>query len=459
MLKFFQISVLFIISFVVSEVALWLSWSNEVGTFSFIFSVLFGYASLLSIIFFCDKVTWLGKTLKFIWNISLSNYTKAFSTSLLMISISILFGFVLYDKWETTKFNVIFEINTKESNIPNDSTMQVENIHTQEKSVGVIEPNGRGRFRINKDSVVQVSAKLGDIRYIFLPVSVEKIPFYKILDLDNAEKLKGEKSESLPQSMVASFSVPQSYFRKFNLVYDHDSHIQNYEKHVKFGLPSKVNLVEKRGYVFSFNSVLRIPNWVAYWITGVGKDIERPRRFIQEPLIDVSLQAVQGDYRSSGYDRGHLVSISDMRYLGKQEVEEANSMATVVPQSRFLNRKTWLELEKLGRMYADNGVGIIAGSIFQGIDNKVQLITIGNNDVGVPTHLFRIIYRIKVDGAIEILSFIVPNSDNLSKDITKYLVSVDTIEKLTGLDFFNELEPNYEEQIEQLVPSALWVSK
>lgn len=231
------------------------------------------------------------------------------------------------------------------------------------------------------------------------------------------------------------------------------------EKYVKYGLPSNIGLVEKKGYVFSYNNVLRIPNWVAYWIMGESKNIERPRHFIQEPLIDVSVQASQYDYRGSGYDRGHLVSLSDMRYLGKQEIEEANSMATVMPQSRFLNRKTWVELEKLGRMYAENGVGIIAGPIFLGKNNKVQLITIGNNDVGVPTHLFRIIYRLKGNSSIEALSFIVPNSDDVSKDITEYLVSTDEIEKWTGLDFFNELEPLTEEKMEKSIPNALWTSK
>ncbi len=459
MLKYVQITALFIMALLVSEVALWLSWSNDIGTFSYIFSVLIGYASLLSVIFFGDRVTWLGKALKVIWNLTLSNYPKALATSLVITIVCVIFGHALHGKWEVTKFNTIFEIDSKKNSIPLKSTMQVENIHTQEKHVGVIEHNGRGRFRAYKDSVVQVLASLGTTHYIFQPLTIDKIPFYKSLDLENAEVLKETPSVTPAQSSIASFNMPQSYFRQFNMGYDQSSLNFRNEQYVKYGLPSNIGLVGKKGYVFSYNNVLRIPNWVAYWIIGKSKNIERPRRFIQEPLIDNSIQASQYDYRGSGFDRGHLVSLSDMRYLGKQEIEEANSMATVVPQSRFLNRKTWLELEKLGRMYSENGVGIIAGPIFLGKNNKVQLITIGDNDVGVPTHMFRIIYRLKSNSSIEALSFIVPNSDDVSKDITEYMVSVDEIEKWTGLDFFNELEPITEEKMEKSTPNALWATK
>ena len=459
MLKNVQIAALFIMALVVSEVSLWLFWSNDIGTFSYIFSVLIGYASLLSIIFFGDKITWLGKALKVIWNLTLSNYPKALTTSLAITVVCVIFGFALHSKWEAIKFNTIFEIDSKKNNIPLESTMQMENIHTQETYVSVIEHNGRGRFRADKDSVVQVLASLGTTHYIFQPLTVDKIPFYKSLDLENAEVLNKTPSVTPAQSSIASFNMPQSYFRQFNIGYDQSSLNLRYEQYVKYGLPSNIGLVEKKGYIFSYNNVLRIPNWVAYWIIGETKNIERPRRFIQEPLIDDSIQASVYDYRGSGYDRGHLVSLSDMKYLGKQEVEEANSMATIVPQSRFLNRKTWLELEKLGRMYSENGVGIIAGPVFLGRNNKVQLITIGDNNVGVPTHMFRIIYRLKSNSSIETLSFIVPNSDNVSKDITEYMVSVDEIEEWTGLDFFNELEPLTEEKMEKLIPNALWATK
>jgi hypothetical protein len=108
MLKHVQIAALFIMARVVSEVALWLSWSNDIGTFSYIFSVLIGYASLLSVIFFGDRVSWLGKALQFIWNLTLSNYPKAIATSLVITIVCVIFGFALHGKWETTRFNTIF---------------------------------------------------------------------------------------------------------------------------------------------------------------------------------------------------------------------------------------------------------------------------------------------------------------------------------------------------------------
>jgi DNA/RNA endonuclease G (NUC1) len=456
MLRSLQIIVLLVIALIISEVALWLFLSEGVDTFSFFFSLLFGYASLLSLLFFGNKVTWLGKVLKYFWNTFLTKVPGAFTTSLFLLAISILIGYFLFVRWETIKFNTIFEVDSKMVNVSSDSSMQIENIHTSEISTSKIDENGRARFRSEKDSILQVKTYLGDNEFIFQPMTIETIPFYKMLNMDNAEKQREPTSVTQTESKIASFNLPQLYFQQFNTDLNAESQYVQSKQHVKYGLPGRVNIIEKSGYIFSFNQLLRIPNWVAYWFTGEIREISRPRNFVIEPLIDISVQALNEDYRGSGYDRGHLVSIADMKFLGVKEVSEANSMATAIPKSPYLNRKTWYFLEEFARNFAKEGVGIIAGPIFQGKGNSVQLITIGANDVAVPTHVFRIIYRDNPDLTLDVLAFIVPNSDNISNNINDYLISVDAIEKLTGLDFFNELTPEIEERIESVVPTRVW---
>jgi endonuclease G, mitochondrial len=56
------------------------------------------------------------------------------------------------------------------------------------------------------------------------------------------------------------------------------------------------------------------------------------------------------------------------------------------------------------------------------------------------------------DGGIDVLAFIVPHKPLKSDaDLSQYLVSVDEVEKQTGLDFLYELPDDYENYLEKNV--------
>lgn len=82
-----------------------------------------------------------------------------------------------------------------------------------------------------------------------------------------------------------------------------------------------------------YNKEWKIPTWVGYRIplsTNVGAS---RAEFQPNPSIPSNQQAQINDYLGSGYDRGHLISVSDLRSLGQRAVVEANYLSTVAPQT------------------------------------------------------------------------------------------------------------------------------
>jgi len=84
-----------------------------------------------------------------------------------------------------------------------------------------------------------------------------------------------------------------------------------------------------------------------------------------------------------------------------------------------------------------------------GDGNKDCLGRIGTNRVWVPTHFYKII--VTKNGEIKAISFLMPNWFSEGK-IKDYQVPIDSIEKITGLDFLNELPDDIENVIESQKP-------
>ncbi len=61
--------------------------------------------------------------------------------------------------------------------------------------------------------------------------------------------------------------------------------------------------------------------------------------------------ATPADYRSSGYDRGHLVPAADMAFSA-EAMSATFVMSNISPQARNFNNGVWRELEELTRSWA-----------------------------------------------------------------------------------------------------------
>jgi endonuclease G len=147
------------------------------------------------------------------------------------------------------------------------------------------------------------------------------------------------------------------------------------------------------------------------------------------------------DYRGSGYDRGHLCPAGDMK-LNYASMSESFLLSNCSPQDKDFNAGIWNDLENkvrqwalsTGRLYV-----ITAGVLTQ---NKGK---IGSNGVSIPKYFYKVIYDPRGQG--NMIAFLLPNENSI-KPLKDFVVSVDSLESLTGIDFFPALQDSIENRLE-----------
>lgn len=75
----------------------------------------------------------------------------------------------------------------------------------------------------------------------------------------------------------------------------------------------------------------------------------------------------------------------------------------------------------------------------------------GVDKVTVPGYYYKVLF----DGNDRMIGFILPNASS-SKSLDQFEVTVDEIEKETGVDFFPELNDQLENQLEGNIDASNW---
>ena len=123
----------------------------------------------------------------------------------------------------------------------------------------------------------------------------------------------------------------------------------------------------------------------------------------------------------------------------------------MTPQNAGLNRVGWRMLEARIQDLAESrrDVWVITGPAFIDDDGDgiVEYFVIGENQVAVPTHYYKIVVARKTDGTNDwdAMAFLLPN-EKMENEIGSYLVPIREIESVTGFDFLSGL-PDAEERV------------
>ncbi len=203
-------------------------------------------------------------------------------------------------------------------------------------------------------------------------------------------------------------------------------------------------------YTLSYNEQHEQANWVAYKLTKkhILGNVNRTNNFRFDKNIPTGSSTLE-DYKGSGYDRGHLVPAGDMK-ISKKAMSESFFMSNISPQRPGFNRGIWKKLETKIRNAALNEeeLYVVTGPVLS--DN---LDYIGNN-VSVPDYFYKVILDYS-EPTIKAIGFILPNIKN-KKSISDYAMTIDKIEQITGINFFNNLPDDIENSIESEYDYNLW---
>ena len=224
---------------------------------------------------------------------------------------------------------------------------------------------------------------------------------------------------------------------------------------LSFLLPeaSPETLVHHQYYSLAYNEEAEQASWVAYTLDysqlTSSKALSRPYFMVDDAVKTGA--ADWRNYKNSGYDRGHLCPAAD-RSFSTQAYNETFLTSNISPQLNAFNSGVWNRLEHQVREWASiyTKVTVITGGVFEN-----NLGKIGEEEVVVPGAFYKLILR-KNELGYSCLAFLIPHSES-DAPLQQFVVAVDQVEQVTGIDFFPQLEDSIEQKIEAEKPLANWV--
>ena len=219
------------------------------------------------------------------------------------------------------------------------------------------------------------------------------------------------------------------------------------------GIPGKCDtLIDRPGYALGYIEYHEQAAFVIYKLTAreaLTKEAQRTNRFRSDPEIPTG-SATTADYRRSGYDRGHLAPAADMAF-SVQTMADSFFMSNMSPQKPAFNRGIGKRLEEQVRQIAirEKVIYVVTGPILP----KKKTVTIGANQVTVPTHYYKVIFDLTPPR--KMIGFILPNEGS-DRPLEDFAVMVDVVEKATGLDFFSALPKAVQERLESTISVSSW---
>jgi endonuclease G len=215
-------------------------------------------------------------------------------------------------------------------------------------------------------------------------------------------------------------------------------------------LPNE-KIISHTGYSFVYSEEHEQAKWIAYELTKEETTslFERTDKFLVDPLVSTGT-AENSDYLKSGYDKGHLAPAADMGWSALT-MKESFFFSNMSPQLPGFNRGVWKRLEELMRSWAiDNkAIYIVTGPLL-----SKGLPTIGSNGVSIPKYYYKVVLDY-TQPEIHAIGFVLPNASS-SASLNTFAVSIDEVEKQTGIDFFPALPDDQETKLEKEVCKSCW---
>lgn len=209
-------------------------------------------------------------------------------------------------------------------------------------------------------------------------------------------------------------------------------------------------------YAFCYSEEHEQSKWVVHIVTPdiVKGNVSRTNDFREDSLVPTGT-ATKADYWFSGFDRGHLAPSADFRWSQKA-LSESYYYSNMAPQRPELNRGRWAQLEGTIRQYVESvgeQVFVVTGGILN--PGLPVMQTEGKrNNVSIPEYFYKVVLDYSGDKKAGI-AFVMPNA-KCDYPVMSYAVTIDSVEKLTGIDFFHALPDDEENRLEGSIDIDNW---
>lgn len=247
-------------------------------------------------------------------------------------------------------------------------------------------------------------------------------------------------------------------------------HCKHFFKGYPLGTPKSNDLIIRDIYALSNNDKTKFADWVAYRITAneVMGDLDLEREWRTDPWLeeDETLEASpteKDDFKSAGLkmkmDRGHQAPLA--HFKGTRFASQANYLSNITPQKNELNQGVWKDLESKERELCIQfkTIYVMTGPLYE---KTMPKLLNADEEHTIPSGYWKIIIvpENEKETNFNVTAFIFEQDTPKIKNnsLLKFIVSIDEIEKRSGLDFFWMLEANQEKPLEKNINMA-WAEK
>jgi len=192
----------------------------------------------------------------------------------------------------------------------------------------------------------------------------------------------------------------------------------------------ELEIITHHSYSLAYSELDEQAAWVQYKLFRSNLElpqVKRKNKFKTDQQVATN-SATLKDYSKSGYDRGHLAPCADFTY-SETCMLESFYMSNMSPQVPSFNRGKWKSLESKVRLYATkyDSLLVITGPVLFPEEPKIFI----GDGVTVPEYYYKIIVELSTNKAV---AYLMPN-EKIKDDISNYIVSINTVEEITHIDF------------------------
>lgn len=230
----------------------------------------------------------------------------------------------------------------------------------------------------------------------------------------------------------------------------------------KMSVAAQETALQKRaypGYLVGFSAEHRQPQWSYHAIERDIFDVclEREENFFED--LSLTGAARLSQYRSSGFQRGHMAPAADFRWSPKASVA-SNTLSNIAPQSSELNEGLWAELEISVRHYLQvrDSLGellVVTGPLLESGLKKLKDTT----GVSIPKKFFKVVVNLKDQQGFAFLmesSAQKADPDQIEAELRKRAMSIESLEKLLRINFFPNFTTAQVKNIESKLDMDEW---
>ncbi len=235
-------------------------------------------------------------------------------------------------------------------------------------------------------------------------------------------------------------------------------------------LSKNIEILEHAGMVIGFDCDYKMASWVFHMLTpdvSFGS-VSRSDDFRTDEMskcgsaneLDYFIKTENSDgtfkYDGFGFDRGHLAASADFRWSANA-LSESYYYSNMTPQRPEFNRESWASLEDLLRRIVDQEKKqfyVITGPI---LHDSLPEIERSVSKLKIPEFHYKII----VDASAENprgMAFLMPNK-KCDERLSSYVISIDSLERLTGINFFPAISKIQEAKIEERSDFSAWLTQ